>query len=135
MTFGIINFILFITTIILVWKKWKGKKVLNNQMQLITATSNPNLNQNSIRNLQFNPNIGNDGRNINIVGTWGTILFVTLGFGFMMVNLLYLTGWNIGTFTEKMNSLVPIVFLSFIWPGIFYFNNPKSITISKDTIS
>ena len=135
MTFGIINFILFITTINLVWKKWKGKKVLNNQMQLITATSNSNLNQNSIRNLQFNPNIGNDGRNINIVGTWGTILFVTLGFGFMMVNLLYLTGWNIGTFTEKMNSLVPIVFLSFIWPGIFYFNNPKSITVIKDTIS
>ena len=62
MFFGIIAITLLVLTLILfLWKKWKNKQTH------IAAMVLPN----NVRNIQSNPNIGCDGRNVNIVGTAG----------------------------------------------------------------
>ena len=87
-----------------------------------------------IRNLRSNANIGRDGKNINLVGNLGTALIVCLMCGFLVVNIFHQSGFKMGKFAEKINALLPILFPSFILPGLFYLNKPKSIQIIKDAL-
>ena len=125
MFLGIIAIILLMTTILYLWKKWKNKQALERVLPMILPNKG---------NAQSNPNIGNDGRNVNIVGTTGTILIVSLMIAFIFVNIMYVNGWKFGTFIEKMNALMPLLLTSFLLPGLFYLNKPGSITIIKDAL-
>ena len=128
---------LVVCVIFFILKEWKNNKSVNSgqvhsnhtkRVSLVSITSQ------KIRNLQSNVNIGRDGKNINLVGNLGTALIVCLLCGFLMVNLFYVSGFEIGTFAEKINALLPFLVPSFILPGLFYLNKPKSIQIIKDVL-
>ena len=122
---GTLALTLLVTTILYVWKKWKEKQALKRRvLPMISANS---------RNTQSNPNIGNDGRNINIVGTTGNILIASLLILFISINMMLVNGWKIGTF-EKMNAFMKPLLTSFLLPGLFYLNKPGSLTIIKDAL-
>ena len=129
--------ILVVYVIFFFLKEWKKKKYVypakvhskdSKRVSTISITSQ------KIRNVQSNVNIGRDGKNINLVGNLGTALIVCLLCGFLMVNLFYVSGFEIGTFAEKINALLPCLVPSFILPGLFYLNKPKSIQIIKDAL-
>ena len=130
--------IMFVVCVIFcILKEWKNNKSVNpgqvhsnhtKRVSLVSITSQ------KIRNLQSNVNIGKDGKNIHLVGNLGTALIVCLLCGFLMVNLFYVSGFEIGTFAEKINALLPFLVPSFILPGLFYLNKPKSIQIIKDVL-
>ena len=129
--------ILVVYVIFFFLKEWKKKKYVypaqvysknSKRVSTISITSQ------KIRNVQSNVNIGRDGKNINLVGNLGTALIVCLLCGFLMVNLFYVSGFEIGTFAEKINALLPFLVPSFILPGLFYLNRPKSIQIIKDVL-
>ena len=88
----------------------------------------------SCKNLQSNANIGKDGKNIHLVGNLGTALIVCLMGGLLMMNIIYVSGFEIGAFAGKINALLPFLVPSFILPGLFYLNNPKSIQIIRDAL-
>ena len=110
-----------ITTILFLWMKWKAKKSINVIAQVVA----PN-----IQNTAANPNIGCDGRNVNLLGSCGTCLFISIFAASLLVNLIF----HHYDSTFEGLFLVPIVTMSFIWPSIFYFNNPQSFGIIKDTL-
>ena len=120
---GTLALTLLVTTILYSWKMWKEKQALKRVLPMISANS---------RNTQSNPNIGNDGRNVNIVGTTGTIFIVSFAIAFILTNIMHVNGWKIGTFMEKMNTLMPLLLASFLLPGLFYLNKPGLITIIKE---
>ena len=130
--------IMFVVCVLFyILKEWKKNKSDNpgqihsnhtKRVSLVSITSQ------KIRNLQSNVNIGRDGKNINLVGNLGTALIVCLMGGFLMVNIIYVSGFEIGTFAGKINALLPFVVPSFILPGLFYLNKPKSIQIIKDVL-
>ena len=128
---------LVVCVIFFILKEWKNNKSVNSgqvhsnhtkRVSLVSITSQ------KIRNLQSNVNIGRDGKNINLVGNLGTALIVCLMGGFLMVNIIYVSGFEIGTFAGKINALLPFVVPSFILPGLFYLNKPKSIQIIRDSL-
>ena len=123
---GIMAITLLVTTILCLWKKWKKKKALKHH---VLPMISPNT-----RNTQSNPNIGNDGRNVNIVGTTGTIFIVSFAIVFILTNIMHVNGWKIGTFMEKMNTFMPLLLASFLLPGLFYLNKPGLITTIKDDL-
>ena len=82
------------TTILYLWKKWKEDQAQKHVILILLPKN---------RNTQSNPNIGNDGRNINIVGTTGNILIVSLMMLFILIHIMYASGLEIGAFIEKMN--------------------------------
>ena len=45
--------------------------------------------------------IGKDGKNIHLVGNLGTALIVCLMGGLLMMNIIYVSGFEIGTFAGK----------------------------------
>ena len=130
--------IMFVVCVIFfILKEWKNNKSVNpgqvhsnhtKRVSLVSITSQ------KIRNLQSNVNIGRDGKNINLVGNLGTALIVCLMGGFLMVNIIYVSGFEIGAFAGKINALLPCLVPSFILPGLFYLNKPKSIQIIKDAL-
>ena len=130
--------IMFVVCVIFyILKEWKKNKSVNpgqihsnhtKRVSLVSITSQ------KIRNLQSNINIGKDGKNIHLVGNLGTALIVCLMGGFLIVNIIYVSGFEIGTFAGKINALLPFVVPSFILPGLFYLNKPKSIQIIKDVL-
>ena len=122
---GIMAITLLVTTILCLWKKWKKKKALEHH---VLPMISPNT-----RNTQSNPNIGNDGRNVNIVGTTGTIFIVSFAIVFILTNIMHVNGWKIGTF-EKMNAFMEPLLTSFLLPGLFYLHKPGCIDIIKDAL-
>ena len=112
---------LVITSILFLLMKWKAKKSINPIAVQVVA---PNI-QN-----RANPNIGCDGRNVNLLGTCGTILYASI---FAASILELLINYHFDSVVEGF-FLVPVMTMSFIWPSIFYFNNPKSFGIIKDTL-
>ena len=128
---------LVVCVIFFILKEWKNNKSVNSgqvhsnhtkRVSLVSITSQ------KIRNLKSNVNIGKDGKNIHLVGNLGTALIVCLMGGFLMVNIIYVSGFEIGTFAGKINALLPFVVPSFILPGLFYLNKPKSIQIIRDAV-
>ena len=137
MQVGSMVIMLVVCVIFFILKEWKNNKSVNSgqvhsnhtkRVSLVSITSQ------KIRNLQSNVNIGRDGKNINLVGNLGTALIVCLMGGFLMVNIIYVSGFEIGTFAGKINALLPFVVPSFILPGLFYLNKPKSIQIIRDAV-
>ena len=112
---------LVITTILFFWMKRKAKKSINYIAQVVAPTIN-------IQN-RGNQNIGSDGRNVNLLGTCGTCLFVSI---FTAAFLMTLINYHSDAIAEGI-FLVPV--MSLICPSIFYFNNPQSFGIIKDTLS
>ena len=130
--------IMFVVCVIFfILKEWKNNKSVNsgqvhsNHTKKVSLVSITSL---KIRNLQSNVNIGRDGKNINLVGNLGTALIVCLMGGFLMVNIIYVSGFEIGAFAGKINALLPFLVPSFILPGLFYLNKPKSIQIIRDAL-
>ena len=109
-----------ITTVLFLGMKWKAKNSINPIVQVV----DPNI-QN-----RANPNIGCDGRNVSLLGTCGTSLFASI---FAASILLLLIKFLTDSIANAI-FLVPVVTISFIWPSIFYFNNPKSFGIIKDIL-
>ena len=114
----IIIITLVITTILFLLMKWKAKKSINP----IAQVDAPNI-QN-----RANPNIGSNGRNVNLLGTFGTCLFAST---FTVAFLMTLINYHADSIVEGI-FLVPV--MSFICPSIFYYNNPQSFGIIKDTL-
>ena len=110
---------LVITTILFLWMKWKAKKSMNHIAQVVVL--------NNIQN-RANINIGSDGRNINLLGTCGTSLFVSI---FIVTMLMTLINYHSDAILEGI-ILVPV--MSFICPSIFYWNNSQSFRIIKDIL-
>ena len=141
MVVGSMAIMLVVSAIFFLWKKWNKKKSLYpaqilhpkdpKRVSLVSTLSIPIL---KIRNLQSNANIGKDGKNINLIGNLGIALIVSLMCGIKMVNIFHVSGFGIGIFAEKINALLPILLPSFILPGLFYLNKPKSIQIIKDAL-
>ena len=121
---GTLALTLLATTILYSWKMWKKKQALKYVLPMISENS---------RNTRSNPNIGNDGRNVNIVGTAGTILVVSLMIVFILTNIMYVNGWKIGKM-EKMNAFMKPLLTSFLLPGLFYLHKPGCIDIIKDAL-
>ena len=118
---AIIIFVTLVITIILfLWMKWKAKKSINH-IALVVA---PN-----IKNIA-NPNIGCDGRNVNLLGTCSTSLFASI---FAVSILVLLINYHFDSIAEGF-FLVPVMTMSFIWPSIFYCNNPQSFGIIRDKV-
>ena len=111
---------LVITTILFFWMKRKAKKSINYIAQVVAPTIN-------IQN-RGNQNIGSDGRNVNLLGTCATCLFVSI---FTAAFLMTLINYHSDSIAEGI-FLVPV--MSLICPSIFYFNNPQSFGIIKDTL-
>ena len=137
MQVGSMVIMLVVCVIFFILKEWKNNKSVNpgqvhsnhtKKVFLVSITSQ------KIRNLQSNVNIGRDGKNINLVGNLGTALIVCLMGGLLMMNIIYVSGFEIGTFAGKINALLPCLVPSFILPGLFYLNKPKSIQIIKDAL-
>ena len=130
--------IMFVVCVIFfILKEWKNNKSVNPgqvHSNLTKRVSLVSITSQKIRNLQSNVNIGRDGKNINLVGNFGTALIVLLMGGFLMVNIIYVSGFEIGAFAGKINALLPFLVPSFILPGLFYLNNPKSIQIIRDAL-
>ena len=130
--------IMFVVCVIFfILKEWKNNKSVNPgqvHSNLTKRVSLVSITSQKIRNLQSNVNIGRDGKNINLVGNLGTALIVCLMGGFLMVNIIYVSGFEIGAFAGKINALLPFLVPSFILPGLFYLNNPKSIQIIRDAL-
>ena len=126
-----------VCVIFFILKEWKNNKSVNPgqvHSNLTKRVSLVSITSQKIRNLQSNVNIGRDGKNINLVGNLGTALIVCLMGGFLMVNIIYVSGFEIGAFAGKINALLPFLIPSFILPGLFYLNNPKSIQIIRDAL-
>ena len=126
-----------VCVIFFILKEWKNNKSVNPgqvHSNLTKRVSLVSITSQKIRNLQSNVNIGRDGKNINLVGNLGTALIVCLMGGFLMVNIIYVSGFEIGAFAGKINALLPFLVPSFILPGLFYLNNPKSIQIIRDAL-
>ena len=121
---GTLALTLLVTTILYSWKMWKEKQALKRVLPMISANS---------RNTQSNPNIGNDGRNINIVGTTGNILIASLLILFFSINMMHVNGGKIGKM-EKMNTFMKPLLTSFLLPGLFYLHKPGCIDIIKDAL-
>ena len=121
---GTLALTLLVTTILYSWKMWKEKQALKRVLPMISANS---------RNTQSNPNIGNDGRNINIVGTTGNILIASLLILFFSINMMHVNGGKIGKM-EKMNAFMKPLLTSFLLPGLFYLHKPGCIDIIKDAL-
>ena len=130
--------IMFVVCVIFfILKEWKNNKSVNPgqvHSNLTKRVSLVSITSQKIRNLQSNVNIGRDGKNINLVGNLGTALIVCLMGGFLMVNIIYVSGFEIGAFAGKINALLPFLVPSFILPGLFYLNKPKSIQIIRDAL-
>ena len=128
---------LVVCVIFFILKEWKNNKSVNPgqvHSNLTKRVSLVSITSQKIRNLQSNVNIGRDGKNINLVGNLGTALIVCLMGGFLMVNIIYVSGFEIGAFAGKINALLPFLVPSFILPGLFYLNKPKSIQIIRDAL-
>ena len=134
---GSMTIMLVVYAIFFLLKEWKKKKSVypleahskdRKRQSLVSITSQ------KIRNLQSNVNIGKDGKNIHLVGNLGTALIVCLMGGLLMMNIIYVSGFEIGTFAGKINALLPFIVPSFILPGLFYLNKPKSIKIIRDAL-
>ena len=119
---GIIAIILLVILILFIWKKWQKKQ------NHVAAMVLPN-----VRNIQSNPNIGCDGRNVNIIGTTGTIFIITLYFVLILINIMYVNGWKTFAFIEKIVAIGPFLVPSLLLPGLFYLNKPGSIAVIRDT--
>ena len=137
MQVGSMVIMLVVCVIFFILKEWKNNKSVNPgqvHSNLTKRVSLVSITSQKIKNLQFNVNIGRDGKNINLVGNFGTALIVCLMGGFLMVNIIYVSGFEIGAFAGKINALLPFLVPSFILPGLFYLNNPKSIQIIRDAL-
>ena len=111
---------LVITTILFFWLKRKAKKSIYHIAQVVA----PNI-QN-----RANPNIGSNGRNVNLLGTFGTCLFASI---FTAAILMTLINYHYSDSIAEGIFLVPVI-MSFICPSTFYCNNPQSFGIIKDTL-
>ena len=111
---------LVITTILFLLMKWKAKKSINP----IAQVDAPNI-QN-----RANPNIGCDGRNVNLLGTCGTSLYASI---FAASILALLINYHFDSVVDGF-FLVPVLTMSFIWSSIFYCNNPQSFGIIRDKV-
>ena len=128
---------LVVCVIFFILKEWKNNKSVNPgqvHSNLTKRVSLVSITSQKIRNLKSNVNIGKDGKNIHLVGNLGTALIVCLMGGLLMMNIIYVSGFEIGTFAGKINALLPCLVPSFILPGLFYLNKPKSIQIIKDAL-
>ena len=77
MVHGIVCITLFISGSFFVTKKFYEKKKLHPAVQGIISLPS-HQNGNPIRNIQSNPNIDSNGKNINILGDRSTISFISV---------------------------------------------------------
>ena len=134
MVHGIVCITLFISGSFFVTKKFYEKKKLHPAVQgIISLPSHQNGNQ--IRNIQSNPNIDSNGKNINILGDRSTISFISVIIIFtLLIFLPHLYEGEMKNIIWKIMLLNPILFTSIIFPTTFYISKPEIIPIIKDII-
>ena len=152
MVHGIVCITLFISGTFLVTKKLIEKKKIHpavhgiislphqngNQPQTLAQTLPQNLPQTlpqTIKNIQSNPNIDCNGKNINMLGDRSTICFICVIIIFTA--LIFLPHFYEGEMKNiiwKIMLLNPILFTSIIFPATFYVSKPEIIPMIKDII-
>ena len=140
MVHGIVCITLFISGTFLVTKKLIEKKKMHPAVQGIISLPHQNGNQpqtlpQTIKNIQSNPNIDSNGKNINMLGDRSTICFICVIIIFTA--LIFLPHFYEGEMKNiiwKIMLLNPILFTSIIFPATFYVSKPEIIPIIKDII-
>ena len=144
MVHGIVCITLFISGTFLVTKKLIEKKKIHPAVQGIISLPHQNENQpqtlpqtlpQTIRNIQSNPHIDSNGKNINILGDRNTICFICVIILFTaLIFLPQLYEGEMKNIIWKIMLLNPILFTSIIFPATFYVTKPEIIPIIKDII-
>ena len=137
MVHGIVCIILFTSGIFFVTKRLNEKKKLRPAVQGIISLppQNGNHQPQTIRNIQSNPNIDSNGKNINILGDRSTISFICIIIFFtVLIFIPHLYEGEMKNIIWKIMLLNPILFTSIIFPATFYVSKPEIIPIIKDII-